>query len=147
MRGYFYTLLVCSVCGAVCTLLAWGGFEKYIKYISSLVCAVILISPLASLLGRDNVELNPELTQSDASIPIRTHELAEKQAEEYINEMLFNEFGIKEASADIKIDWGQDGAVLLGISVALSGQDLSRADEICIYLREQLGSEVTVIEA
>ena len=147
MRGYFYTLLVCSVCGAVCTLLAWGGFEKYIKYISSLVCAVILISPLASLLGRDNVELTPEFTQSDASIPIRTHELAEKQAEEYINEMLFNEFGIKEASADIKIDWGQDGAVLLGISVALSGQDLSRADEICIYLREQLGSEVTVIEA
>lgn len=147
MRGYFYTLLVCSVCGAVCTLLAWGGFEKYIKYISSLVCTVILISPIASLLGKDIADLEPEITQNDLSASGRTHELAEMQAEEYINEMLLNKFGIKEAYTDIKIDWGQDGYMLLGISVALSEQDLAHADEIRVYLQDQLGSEVTVIEA
>jgi hypothetical protein len=49
MSGYFYTLLVASVCGAVCMMLVWGGFEKYIKYIASLICVVLLISPLREI--------------------------------------------------------------------------------------------------
>ena len=45
MSGYFYVLLIASVCGAVCTVMVWGGFERYVKYIASLICVALIISP------------------------------------------------------------------------------------------------------
>ena len=49
MKGYFIALLAASICSAICVSLAGEGYEKYIKYVCALVCAVMLVSPLCGL--------------------------------------------------------------------------------------------------
>ena len=66
LNGYFYTLLVASVCGAICSMIAWGGFEKYIKYISSLVCVCLMILPLRE------IDLREALDSEGQSIYVST---------------------------------------------------------------------------
>lgn len=151
MSGYFYTLLVTSVCGAVCAMLAYGGFEKYIKYIASLVCLVIMISPFREI---DMSEIETAIPETEASeeeygnsLYQTAAELTEQKVEVYISEIVFNKFGIKPIATDIKIDWTEEDAVIEEISVALSRSDMESADAVGKYLCDMLGGEVNIVEA
>lgn len=150
MNGYFYTLLVTSVCGAVCALLASGGYEKYIKYIASLICVLVMISPFRNIDIKDitdNASGGFSLPETSQSQLYKTSaEMTEERAETYINEIVFNKFGIKPLSTDIKIDWGKEEPIIENISVFLSKGDFSKSNEIKAYLYEVLGGEVDVIE-
>lgn len=150
MRGYFYTLLVASVCGAVCAMLAWGGFEKYIKYIASLVCIVLLISPLREIDITKAVEKLNEAVESlpEGESPLyeTAASLTEREAEKYLTEIVFNKFGIKPIYSDINIDWTLDEPTIQSITVALSVEDMPFADDVDAYLEQVLGGEVTVVE-
>lgn len=150
MNGYFYTLLTASVCGVLCTMLVKGGFEKYIKYIAALICAVIIITPIASIDLSSLTDAANEISDSLPSQPTDLYGLSgkmtEERTEEYISELLFNKFGIKPIYSDIKIDWEPETAVVQKITVALSESDISIADEASNYLFEALGGEVEIIE-
>lgn len=151
MSGYFYTLLIASVCGAVCMMLAWGGFEKYIKYIASLICVALLISPLRriDISGALDGTLESSYTENDSSVldlDKVSEQMTEQKAEKYITDLVFLEFGINAVSADIKIEWGKTEAVINGIDLVLSNDDMSQADAIEKYLFSVLGGEVSVIE-
>lgn len=151
MSGYFYTLLVASVCGAVCMMLAWGGFEKYIKYIASLICVALLISPLRriDISGTLDGALDSSYTENDSSaldLDKVSEQMTEQKAEKYITDLVFSEFGINAVSADIKIEWGKTEAVINGIDLVLSNDDMRQADAIEKYLFSVLGGEVSVIE-
>lgn len=149
--GYFYTLLVASVCGAVCAMLAWGGFEKYIKYIASLVCIVLLVSPFRSIDISQMMEGAEEDTAASDSVSADglyslASEMTEERAEEYISGLVFSEFGINAVYTDIKIDWGSDDPIIESISVALDGSDMAYAAEAEEYLVRVLGGEVKIVE-
>lgn len=151
MSGYFYTLLVASVCGAVCMMLAWGGFEKYIKYIASLICVALLISPLRriDISGEMDGTLDSSYTENDSSVldlDKVSEQMTEQKAEKYITDLVFLEFGINAVSADIKIEWGKTEAVINCIDLVLSDGDMRQADAIEKYLFSVLGGEVSVIE-
>ena len=150
MNGYFYTLLTVSVCGVLCTVLVKGGFEKYIKYIAALICAVVIITPLS---GIDLSSLTDAANEISEFIPSQPNDLyslsgnmTEERAEEYISELVFNKFGIKPIYSDINIDWEPETAVIQKITVALSEEDIHIADEAGEYLFEALGGEVEIIE-
>lgn len=151
MNGYFYTLLVASVCGAVCVLLAWGGFEKYIKYIASLICVVLIIAPLREIdiSAFDVGELEISSSESDsaeAELYTVAEQMTKQRAEKYICDIVFSEFGINAVSADIKIEWGKTEAVINGIELVLISDDMNKAEDIRQYLFSALGGEVSIVE-
>ncbi len=151
MNGYFYTLLVASVCGAVCSTLAWGGFEKYIKYIASLVCVCLMISPfrdidIDSAIDFDEKLISVSAPETEGGLYTIAYGMTETRTEEYISEIVFAKFGIKPVYADIKIDWATNEATITDISVALSKQDMAYADKTKAYLLDTLGGEVNIIE-
>ncbi|MBR5779086.1 MAG: stage III sporulation protein AF [Clostridia bacterium] len=151
MSGYFYTLLVASVCGTVCMMLAWGGFERYIKYIASLICVVLLISPLREIDisaalsdSLDHSQAEPD--SSVADLYAISEQMTENTAEKYIRDIVFSEFGINAVSADIKIEWGKTEAVIKNIDLVLARNDMNRAEDIKRYLFSVLGGEVRIVE-
>ena len=150
MSGYFYALLVTSVCGAVCGILAWGGFEKYIKYIASLICVLVMLSPFREIdisgIMNSASEIYPEESIGDGLLYKTASEMTEDRAEEYINQIVFNKFGINPISTHIKIDWEQEEPVIEDITVCLASGDFAVASETEEYLRSVLGGKVNVIE-
>ncbi len=151
MSGYFQTLLVASVCGAVCMMLAWGGFEKYIKYIASLVCVVLIISPFRNfdLSSVDLTDIEESSGTPDSSLPdlyARAEQMTEQRSEKYISDLVFSKFGIKAVYTDIKIEWSENEAVIVGIEIAVKSDDMPQAEAIKDYLFSVLGGEVTVVE-
>lgn len=150
MSTYFLTLLTASVCGAVCTLLAWGGFEKYVKYIAALVCTVIMISPFKELKLSDASDYVADgysySEESGGELYALASQMTEERAEEYISQIVFAEFGIKVLYTDIRIDWDKEEPIIEEVTVALSGGDIAFAERTSAYLENTLGSGVTVIE-
>ena len=150
LTGYFYILLVAAVCGAVCSVAVWGGYEKYVKYIASLICVVLLISPFREFeLGEIDEEVKAFITDEDNS-QIGLYELAsdltEEKTENYISEIVFSKFGIKTVCTDIEIDWDKEEPTIENITVSLSGNDMSEAESVNAYLENILGGEVDVVE-
>lgn len=150
MRGYFYTLLITSVCGALCAILASGGFERYIKYIASLVCVAVMIAPLRNLnmsqeLDKIQTEMAFPEENSESLLYKTAAEMTETNAEEYICEIVFNEFGIKPIGCNIKIDWEQEEAIIENITLTLNKTETDSA-KIKDYLKTLLGGEVDIIE-
>ena len=148
MKGYFYVLLVTSVCGTMCSMLANGGFEKYIKYICSLVCICLMISPFREMDLTKITELavvTTEMESEENGLYAVSSQIAENRAEEYINEIVFSEIGIKPQSTDIKIDWTLREPIIESITVLLATEDIGKSDVTKTYLSNLLGGEVHVV--
>ncbi|MBQ4317377.1 MAG: hypothetical protein IJC20_03920 [Clostridia bacterium] len=152
MKGYFYTLLVTSVCGAVFAVLAWGGFEKYIRYIASLICVTLIILPFRDIdvseikqVAEDGIR--SEISQNSSELHLLASDMAENRAEDYISQIVFQRFGINTVSTDIKIDWEKEEPVIESICVTLRQEDMNKAETAKEYLIGVLGGEVTVVES
>ena len=150
MKGYFYALILTSVIGSVCAMLTSGGFEKYIKYIAALICALVILSPLKSIKTEigDNLAENllPESVEYENGLYSMSAEITEQKTEEYISETVFSEFGIKPLYSIININWDVEEPTVESIKTALSKEDISRADEVENYLTTLFGGEVEIIE-
>ncbi len=150
MKGYFYILILTSVVGSVCAMLASGGFEKYIKYIAALICALMILAPLKGLSGGIDTDLTEEfISESETyenGLYSMSAEMTEQMTEGYISETVFSEFGIKPLYSIININWDADEPTVESIKTALSKEDIRIADEVGKYLKELLGGEVEIIE-
>ena len=149
MKGYFYILLVASVCGTMCSMLVSGGFEKYIKYICSLVCLILMILPFREIdlkKSFEDYEVSLESEEGEQGLYKISSELAESRAEDYISEIVFSQIGIKPLSSDIKIDWALTEPIIESVTVSLSHDDMKMAEETRKYLFDVLGGEVDVVE-
>ena len=132
-------------------MLAWGGFEKYIKYIASLICVALLISPLREIDISAAITDSFDRPEDESSLSMNglyavSEQMTEQKAEEYISNIVFSEFGIKAVDTDIKIEWGKTEAVINGIELVLNKEDMSRAEDIKKYLFSVLGGEVSIVE-
>ena len=141
MRTFFLSVFLASLAGALSVAFAGGGaYEKYIKYIVSLLLILLLISPFASLKSID-YELE---AQETLSIAANDGAVYEQQIHEelllYFDALLQNDLGIN--ARDIRIDRGiQDGEAVVGdITVYVDEDDLTEAGA---YLFAKFGSGVT----
>ena len=105
MRTFFLSVFLASLAGALSVAFAGGGaYEKYIKYIVSLLLILLLISPFASLKSID-YELE---AQETLSIAANDGAVYEQQIHEelllYFDALLQNDLGIN--ARDIRIDIG-----------------------------------------
>ena len=141
MRTFFLSVFLASLAGALSVAFAGGGaYEKYIKYIVSLLLILLLITPFASLKSID-YELE---AQETLSIAANDGAVYEQQIHEelllYFDALLQNDLGIN--ARDIRIDIGiQDGEAVVGdITVYVDEDDLTEAGA---YLFAKFGSGVT----
>ncbi len=141
MRTFFLSVFLASLAGALSVAFAGGGaYEKYIKYIVSLLLILLLISPFASLKSID-YELE---AQETLSIAANDGAVYEQQIHDelllYFDALLQNDLGIN--ARDIRIDIGiQDGEAVVGdITVYVDEDDLTEAGA---YLFAKFGSGVT----
>lgn len=141
MRTFFLSVFLASLAGALSVAFAGGGaYEKYIKYIVSLLLILLLISPFASLKSID-YELE---AQETLSIAANDGAVYEQQIHEelllYFDALLQNDLGIN--ARDIRIDIGiRDGEAVVGdITVYVDEDDLTEAGA---YLFAKFGSGVT----
>ncbi len=150
IKGYFYMLLVTSVCGSVCALISSGRFEKYIKYIVSLICVAVIVSPFRDIDIKgiaEKAEAEFSFAESSENLLYKTSgEMTEERTQAYINEIILSEFGIKPIATHIEIDWGKEEPIIENIKVYLSSADYPQREEVENYLYTVLGGEVEIIE-
>ncbi len=151
MKEYFFCILVASVIGSVCSILGSGGFEKYIKYIASLVCLLIILIPfrktdINEIINNDSIQLEIQNQNSQADLDNLSQAMTEKRLKEYINEIVFNKFGINPLDINININWTENEGIIEEISVKLSKNNMKYSDDIKAHLEKNLGGEVEIIE-
>ncbi|PWL48106.1 MAG: hypothetical protein DBY40_05560 [Clostridiales bacterium] len=141
MRAFFLSVLLASLAGALSVSLAGGSaYEKYIKYIVSLLLILVLIAPFASLKTID-YEFEAQETLSAAADGGAVYEQQiHEELLRYFDALLQNDLGIN--ARDVRIDIGiQDGEAVVGdITVYVDEADLTEAGA---YLFAKFGSGVT----
>ena len=130
MKNYFFILLAAGIYGSVASVLSDGSsLGKYVKYVSALVCVILVISPLKDIVHSISFTatppLQPEVSQSE--ITEKAVDMTEKQ----IAEKIKDKFGIIPTSVCIEID--RDGKILL--SVDLNETDEGYRKEIDEYVK------------
>lgn len=150
MKDFFLTLLIASVLGGILAVLSSGsGFEKYIKYIASLVCVVIIISPLKSFISSPFTLPDPKNAYAETSMLVNKADevlasVTKSELESYIKDILFQEFGINIPLTDIKIDWTDDCFVITSVVVYLDEGDKNRQNDVRNFLAKQIDKSVSV---
>lgn len=147
MSKYFIALLVTSVVGSICTLLASANFSRYIKYVASLICVFLIITPLKQIVS-DGMAYEISIPTEELSTPDLygiTASIAEEKTESYISETVMAEFGIKYACADIDIDWDGSEPTVYKTVVTVSEDGTEKLSDIEAFVKEIFGGEVSVI--
>ena len=141
MRAFFLSVLLASLAGALSVSLAGGSaYEKYIKYIVSLLLILVLIAPFASLKTID-YEFEAQETLSAAADGGAVYEQQiHEELLRYFDALLQNDLVIN--ARDVRIEIGiQDGDAVVGdITVYVDEADLTEAGA---YLFAKFGSGVT----
>lgn len=147
MRDYFSALFVASLLGAVCTSLAGSKLEKYMRYLASLICILLIISPLR------NLKLpSSSLPEGTLSVPEGTtlSALAEEEAEKEIcraiSASISQGTGITPMSLCIDIDWNSSEPVIKALTVALRTEDLPHREDVSQWAEQSYGVPCHVTE-
>ena len=142
MRDYFICIFAAAlISGAICMAATGTAFEKSVKYLCALLCALTVMSPLAEI-SLKGISLPSAETVSAADTTSAVTAEAERQVGDYISSLLFERFGISGAGVSIDL-YSEDGTVYVGnVTVTLpSGSD---AAGVRSYLKEALGGEICV---
>ena len=147
MREYFSALFLSSLLGAVCTSLAGGRLEKYMRDLASLLCLLVIISPLRSL------ELSsPSLPEGTLSAPQgeTLSDLAQAEAEKEIctaiSAAIAQGTGITPASLCIDIDWESPQPVITAMTVVLNEEDAKNGETVSLWAEQAYGVPCYVTE-
>ncbi len=143
LQGYFSMLLTASVLGAVCAAFAGGAFEKYLRYLSALICILLILSPFRSLDLLPGTEQltdgQPEATVSGKTLEELAGELAEPEICAQIAAALSAQTGITAADVRIDIDWTEEEPVIRAVRLILSPEDAGRAAEAADWVESAYG--------
>jgi hypothetical protein len=138
------------VLGGILAVLSSGSsFEKYIKYIASLVCVVIILAPLKSFISGpfslpESISTTAESTVSANASDEVLASVTKTRLDSYIKDILFNEFGINTPSTDIKIDWTDNCFVISKVTVYLNYKDRSRQSDVKNFLNDKIDKSISV---
>lgn len=142
MKSFVLTLCTASVLGGVSEMLAGKAYGKYVKFIASLACTLLLLSPFTGLdsvnfqTDAGNVDAIIESTRGFASEQVEAE--AFKMAEEYIAESIYAEFGIKASRVSILFD-GKTGTAVIYADVPNA-----EGDTVVGYIRDCFKMEAEI---
>ena len=151
MRDYFFTILVTSLIGGLVCSLSDTKFEKPIKYVVSLVCIVLILSPISSVFsGGTELEVSlPEVSidESLASDWIVTE--TENMLKKTVSEAVFSKFGFFPERIELEITSreSENGSVTIvdNVKIYVRKEYASLIDELKQYLDALLFSSSEVL--
>ncbi len=146
MKEYFIAIMTSSVVSAVCVSLASGTqFEKYMRYVCALICASVIVFPLAGVIDISDFKDVPALkAETPESENVIVSAFASESAADYIKNMVCEKFGIIPADVRIEIDIGDDITVE-DVTVVLESKDESIRGEVGDFLLSSLGYGIRVV--
>jgi hypothetical protein len=121
MKNYFMILLITGIFGSVASVLSDGtSLGKYVKYISALVCVILVITPLKGVFKSISIPFDSpkETVFSSNDLTLAAIKLTEEQISKKIEE----KFGI--IPTDISIDIDRDGKITLSASLKEEDEDI-----------------------
>lgn len=134
MKDYFFSVLCASVvCALSTSVFSATKYEKYIKYISALIAAVIILSPLLKLIGYETEPLKGTITGYE-SMQFEKEDAEEmmysflqsngkKALEDYFYNIISSESGIKPVSVSIFIEYKDGSAIIKSGEIVLENED------------------------
>jgi hypothetical protein len=146
LKDYFYCILIASVLSAICSSLASGGLEKYVKYVCSLICVVAVILPVVRFFN-GGIDTKPDFSAeiSEYSAQDYISEEAKKRVAEHIKQIVYDKFGITVNDVSIEI-YSKDNEVVVGkITLTLDEGDGKYQNEVKEFLLDTLGSAAEVV--
>jgi hypothetical protein len=121
-------LLVTGIVGSFASVLSDGSsVGKYVKYISALICVLVIVSPLSANVPKIEFE-QPQISMDDTSSPLYENAIA--VTENQIRNKIIEKFGIIPKDISIKIDGDEN----ITVTVELQEKDLSLKPEIDKYI-------------
>ncbi len=121
-------LLVTGVIGSFASILSDGSsVGKYVKYISALICVLVIVSPLSTTVPKFEFE-QPQISMNDTSSLL--YDSAIGITEKQLKNKIIEKFGIIPKDVSIKID----GDEKIAVTVELQEKDLSLKSQIDRYI-------------
>lgn len=104
------SLLYCAVAGGLATAVVGKAYEKHLRFLASVICIALLVSPLLGALP--SVSLSMDYRTEDEKSDLATELIRLQSAEDAaraLENYIFNQTGIKVRSVSIDIEGqGQD---------------------------------------
>lgn len=152
MRDFFLTLLITSLIGGIICALSDTKFEKPIKYLVSLICIVLILSPISSVFsGGDSFEVSlPEVSVDEEFIGDWIMTETENMLKKSVSEAVFSKFGFypKKIELSLTSREGENGSVTVveKVSIYILAENSAHKEELCRYLDALLytNSEVLI---
>lgn len=141
MKQYLTVLFCGSLLGAICTAAAGARLEKYLRYLSALLCILLIVSPFREF----ELEISPEVLSSSAPVPegetldSLTRDLAEEELCRMIAAQLSAGTGITPAELSIDIDWTAEEPTVTAVRLSLSPEDVGRGEEAAAWAEAAYG--------
>ncbi len=146
MKSFVLTLCTASLLGGFSAMLAGNTFGKYIKFIASLSCTLILLMPFSDLKNIEEYGSIGDVAEIiDSTRTLASSEVeaeAFRMAEDYIAESIYSRFGISVQSVSILFD----GAAAKAIIYA-EGVDETLHDGVTRYVKECFKMEAEIYAA
>lgn len=154
MRDYFFTIILASLIGGIVCAVSDSKFEKPIKYLVSLVCIVLILSPIRqAFIGDEDRDVSlPDVsidgTAGEEWIITETENMLKKT----ISEAIYSKFNFfpKKVALNLKVRDGENGEVVVveNVLVYILPEYAPLKDNISAYLETLLftSSEVLIYD-
>lgn len=149
LQNYVSTVFAASILGAVCATAAGGAFEKYIRYLASLVCILLIVHPFRDL-SFESLQ-TPDTEASAPAVSGETLEslassLAEEEISRVIASALSAETGITGAAVCIDIDWTAEEPLIHEVMLILPPEEAERAEEAAAWVEKTYGVPGRIVD-
>lgn len=141
LQNYISTIFAASVLGAVCCAVAGSAFEKYVRYLASLICILLIIHPFKELsLPSWNESVSADVSAADGNtLDALASSLAEEEICRAIASALSAETGITAAEVRIDIDWAEEQPLIYAVELTLPPEEADRAEEAAAWIEQSYG--------
>lgn len=152
LRSYCAMLVAASVLGGLCAALASRPFSGYLRYLTALICIVLIVAPfrsldLAGILSAQG-SATEEAEQSGEAPPEtenRVEKTADAMLEAWFLDALFSETGIKAEAVRIEMDRSEKDPVITGLCFLLPGGGKEEEDRVLRWAETKFGVPCEVL--
>ncbi len=148
MKQYLTVLFCGSLLGALCTAAAGARLEKYLRYLSALLCILLIVSPFREFdlePGEEGLSAPPAPLEGETLEGLSV-KLAEEELCRTIAAQLSAGTGITPVKLSIDIDWTAEEPVITAVRLFLSPEENHRGEEAAAWAEAAYGVPCYVTE-
>ena len=151
MRDYFVTILITSLIGGLVCSLSDTKFEKPIKYLISLICIVMILSPAVSVFSTDTqLEVSlPEVSIDEDILGDWILTETENMLKKSVSEAIFSKYGFYPKKIELVLSSregdGGNVTVVENVRIYILEEQIDFSEELKEYLEALLFTRSEVL--